>query len=93
MLVVAVRVDDGGSGVFRELYTALLDGAAWHAPDHYYVLGDFAACLEAKKQVAADWRDNRDAFTAKQWRNVCGAGMFSADRAVKEYAKEIWGVK
>lgn len=86
-------LEDGGTGAFRDLYTALLDGAAWHAPDHYYVLGDFAACLEAKKRVAADWRDNRAAFTAKQWRNVCGAGVFSADRAVKEYAQEIWGVK
>ena len=28
-------VSDGGSGDFRELYTALLDGASWHAPDHY----------------------------------------------------------
>ena len=86
-------LDDGGTGGFRDLHTALLDGAAWHAPDHYYVLGDFAACLEAKKRVAADWRDHRAAFTAKQWRNVCGAGRFSADRAVEEYAKEIWGIK
>ena len=27
-------VSDGGSGDFRELYMALLDGASWHAPDH-----------------------------------------------------------
>jgi len=86
-------LDDGGTGVFQELYAALLDGAVWHGPDHYYVLGDFAACLEAKKRVAADWRDHPAAFAAKQWRNVCAAGKFSADRAVKEYAKEIWGVK
>jgi len=85
-------LEDGGTGGFRELYGALLDGTHWHTPDHYYVLGDFAACLEAKKQVAADWRDHREAFVRKQWRNLCAAGPFSADRAVQQYAKEIWGL-
>lgn len=86
-------LDDGGTGDFAELRTALLEGAAWHAPDHYYVLGDFAACLEAKKRVAADWQRDPAAFATKQWRNLCAAGMFSADRAVKEYAEEIWWIK
>ncbi len=86
-------LSDGGTGLFRELYTALLEGAAWHTPDHYYVLGDFAACLDAKKKVAADWRENPTAFAQKQWRNLCAAGKFSADRAVREYAREIWGIK
>lgn len=85
-------LEDGGSGVFRELYDALLEGTHWHTPDHYYVLGDFAACLEAKRQVATDWRDRRAAFVQKQWRNLCAAGPFSADRAVQEYAREIWGL-
>jgi len=85
-------LEDDGTGLFRELYDALLEGAHWHTPDHYYVLGDFAACLQAKKQVAEDWRDRREAFVQKQWRNLCAAGPFSADRAVEEYAKEIWGL-
>ena len=86
-------LEDGGSGIFAELRASLLEGAAWHAPDHYYVLGDFAACLDAKKQVAADYGKHRRQFAAKQWRNLCAAGFFSADRAVEEYAKRIWKIR
>ena len=32
---------DGGTGMFRELYDALLKGASWHQPDHYFLLKDF----------------------------------------------------
>lgn len=86
-------LEDGGTGMFAELRDALLEGASWHAPDHYYVLGDFDACLQAKKQVALDYGRDRRAFAAKQWRNVCAAGPFSADRAIREYAKQIWEIK
>ncbi len=83
-------LSDGGTGMFRELYTSLLDGAHWHAPDHYFVLADFDACLAAKKQVAEDYLNDRTAFQAKQWHNVCAAGPFSSDRAIREYARKIW---
>lgn len=86
-------LDDGGTGVFAALRDALLEGAHWHAPDHYYVLGDFADCLEAKKWVARDYGRDRRRFAAMQWRNVCAAGPFSADRAVRAYAKEIWKIR
>lgn len=86
-------LDDGGTGYFADLRAALLEGASWHAPDHYFVLGDFAACLAAKKQVAADYGKHRRQFAAKQWRNLCAAGFFSADRAVREYAKRIWKIR
>ena len=86
-------LDDGGTGMFRELYTALLDGAEWHAPDHYYLLLDFEECLEAKKQVNRDYAADRLAFAAKQWRNMCAAGKFSSDRTIAEYARDIWHIK
>ena len=86
-------LDDGGTGVFAALRSALLEGASWHAPDHYYVLGDFAACLETKKRVARDYGRDRRTFAAKQWRNLCAAGPFSADRAIREYAKKIWKIR
>ena len=86
-------LDDGGTGLFAELRTSLLEGASWHAPDHYYVLGDFNACLEMKKRVAKDYGRDRRGFAAKQWRNLCAAGVFSADRAIREYAKEIWQIR
>lgn len=86
-------LDDGGTGMFRELYDALLVGAEWHAPDHYFLLQDFSSYLETKKRVNADYRRDRLAFAAKQWRNVCAAGKFSSDRTIEEYAKHIWELK
>ncbi len=86
-------LDDGGTGMFRELYNSLLDGAHWHRPDHYFLLVDFDDYLATRKRAAADYRDDRLGFAAKQWRNLCAAGKFSADRTVAEYAKEIWKIK
>ena len=78
-------------GMLRELHTALLEGASWHAPDHYFVLKDFEPYLTAKLQANADYQDAR-AFSRKCLMNVSGAGKFSSDRTIGQYAKEIWNV-
>lgn len=84
--------NDGGSGDFRELYYALLDGASWHAPDHYYLLGDLESYVEAKLRCNADYQD-RKAFAKKQWMNICNAGKFSSDRTISDYAANIWDIQ
>lgn len=86
-------VSDGGSGDFLELYTSLLDGASWHAPDHYYLLGDLPGYVEAKLRSNADYRGDRLGFAKKQWLNMCNAGKFSSDRTIADYAENIWGIK
>ena len=83
---------DGGSGAFRELYYALLDGASWHVPDHYYLLGDLHSYIEAKLKANADYRDDRAGFLRKCWINMSNAGKFSSDRTIADYAKEIWRI-
>ena len=84
-------VSDDGTGEFRELYFALLDGASWHKPDHYYLLLDLPAYVETKLQALRDYRD-ADAFAQKQWRNTCNAGKFSSDRTIAQYAEECWHI-
>lgn len=86
-------VSDGGSGDFRELYTSLLDGASWHAPDHYYLLGDLESYIEAKLRANSDYSADRLAFAKKQWLNMCNAGKFSSDRTIADYAQNIWNIK
>jgi len=86
-------LDDGGTGVFRELYHALLDGTDWHAADHYFVLRDFDDYLRTRCRVYEDYRQSPDGFAAKGWHNLCAAGRFSADRSVEEYARTIWKLK
>ncbi len=83
--------DDGGTGAFRDLHTSLLDGAPWQRADHYRVLGDFRSYVEAKSRAAADYRDTVG-YARRALANIAASGPFSADRTVKEYAREIWRV-
>ena len=83
--------DDGGSGMFRGLYSALIDGTHWHRPDHYYLLLDLIPYCDAKLRCNADYSDKK-AFTRKCFINMANSGKFSSDRTIKEYASEIWGV-
>ena len=85
-------VSDGGSGDFRELYLSLLDGASWHEPDNYYLLGDLESYVEAKLKSNSDYKNRLD-FAKKQWINMCNAGKFSSDRTIKDYAENIWKIK
>ena len=86
-------VSDGGSGDSRELYTSLLDGASWHAPDHYYLLGDIESYVETKLKSNRDYGMDRLSFAKKQWLNMCNAGKFSSDRTIADYAENIWNIK
>ena len=60
--------------------------------DPYMVLADYADYRLAQQKAEALYRD-RDAFTRMSLMNVAGAGFFSADRSVADYAREIWRTK
>ncbi len=76
----------------KELYTALLDGASWHRPDHYFLLLDYESYLNAKLQANRDYAD-RLAFGRKCLLNVSSGSKFSSDRTIRQYADEIWHIK
>ena len=76
-----------------ELYDALTEGASWHVPDHYYVIGDLKDYIETKLRALRDYKSDRLAFARKQWHNICNAGKFSSDRTIREYASEIWQIE
>ena len=75
----------------RELFTALLDGASWHRPDHYFILKDYDSYLEAKLRANRDYAD-RLAFGRKCLMNLASGGKFSSDRTIRQYASEIWHI-
>ncbi len=83
--------DDGGTGMFRELYDSILVGASWHKADHYYLLHDFLSYCDARLKANADYGD-RFGFTQKCFLNTANAGKFSSDRTIQQYASEIWGI-
>lgn len=78
-------------GAIKELVSSLLIGASWHKPDHYYILLDFDAYMDAKLRVNRDYRDSLG-FARKCLYNVASAGKFSSDRTIRQYAEEIWHV-
>ena len=82
--------DDDGR--LKELHDAVLYGASWHKPDHYYVMQDFASYYETKLQAIRDAKADENAFAKKCLMNTACSGKFSSDRTIREYAKEIWSV-
>ena len=76
----------------RDLFHALVDGAAWHKADHYYLLLDYASYLDAKLKANRDYAD-REAFGRKCLMNVASSAKFSSDRTIRQYAREIWHVE
>ena len=76
-------------GELTELKNALLVGASWHKPDHYFILKDYDSYLEAKLKALRETEDEL-AFARKCLHNIAGAGKFSSDRTIQEYWNELW---
>ena len=82
-------VDDGSNGIFYDLYNSLIHGVDWQAPDPYFLLEDMQDYFETKHRANADYQD-RIGFGRKCLMNTAGAGKFSSDRTIREYAQELW---
>jgi starch phosphorylase len=57
--------------------------------DTYYHCADFRSYVDAQERVSELFRDRR-AWARKALLNVARIGYFSSDRAIREYAEEIW---
>ena len=57
--------------------------------DPYMVLADFADYRNAQKKIDEVWLD-RDRWNRMSLMNIAGAGRFAADRAINDYARDIW---
>ena len=76
---------------FDEIIRSLLtDGHG--AADPYMNLADFHDYVRAQRDVSALYGDRRR-FTNISLVNTAKSGLFSADRAVREYAQNIWNLK
>lgn len=60
--------------------------------DTYFVLADYRAYLDCQERVTQTYLDPQD-WSGKVLRNIALMGKFSSDRAVLEYAQDIWGVE
>jgi starch phosphorylase len=73
----------------QDRYRELVEGVMHH--DYFMVAADFDAYAAKQAEVSARWADQR-AWWRSAIHNVAHVGWFSSDRAVREYADEIWRV-
>lgn len=57
--------------------------------DQYMALADFADYQKAQK-LSADAYQDKERFARMSLMNISGAGVFSADRSIMDYANKIW---
>ena len=60
--------------------------------DKYFVLADFRAFIQAQEKVNALYQD-QEQWTRCSILNTANMGKFSSDRAVREYARDIWNIE
>jgi len=81
------------SGLFspddRDRYRGLVAGLRQH--DHFMVCADFESYCQTQTAMRALWRD-RDAWWRMAALNIARMGWFSSDRAIREYADDIWRI-
>ena len=75
---------------YEDLYQRLLYGADCPA-DQYLLLADFAPYCAASHRVVDTYAD-REKWNRMSLHNIARSGIFAADRAVAEYADNIWPV-
>lgn len=60
--------------------------------DPYMALADFADYQKAQ-QISAEAYKDKERFARMSLMNISGAGVFSADRSIMDYANNIWHTK
>jgi starch phosphorylase len=60
--------------------------------DPYMVLADFDAYQTARMYIDECYK-NTNKWNKMSLHNIAGSGIFSADRSVEDYARDIWKLK
>ena len=76
---------------YDDLYQRLLFGAGGSPADEYLLLADFDSYCEAERRMAETYADLMK-WNRMSLHNIARSGIFAADRAVAEYADNIWHV-
>jgi starch phosphorylase len=85
-LLVKGKLASGKGEGFRDLHDSLVFS------DHYLLLADFASYAECHERVESAWHDP-ERWTRMSIQNTAGAGSFSSDRTIRQYAEEIWNLR
>jgi starch phosphorylase len=72
-------------GLFQPIVNAIMEG------DRYCILADYASYVDCQEKVSQVYRD-QEKWTKMAIFNVARSGKFSSDRAINEYAQNIWHI-
>jgi starch phosphorylase len=75
---------DGDGPALKEIWSALMERG-----DRYMHVADFRSYADTQARAGRLFADRR-AWAAMAIRNVAAMGYFSSDRAIRDYAREIW---
>ncbi|MDP4120087.1 MAG: glycogen/starch/alpha-glucan phosphorylase [Bacillota bacterium] len=84
--VIRKAIDEIGGTKFSPIAQSLLYN------DPYMVMADFADYKKAQ-QYASELYKNSEVWNRMSLVNIANSGIFSADRAIEEYARKIWNLK
>jgi starch phosphorylase len=85
-LIRSGEFDLGDSGVFHPLLGNLLEQG-----DYFMHLADLSAYVQTQQHVGEFYQQPHQ-WSQRAWLNIAGAGPFSSDRTVHEYARNIWAL-
>jgi starch phosphorylase len=85
-LINSGHFSHGDPNLFRPLVASLLKY------DPYMLFADYRSYVDCQDLVSQAYRE-RDNWTRMSILNTVRMGKFSSDRAIREYAQEIWNAK
>ncbi|MEW6067477.1 MAG: glycogen/starch/alpha-glucan phosphorylase [Nitrospirota bacterium] len=71
--------------LFHPIVKSLLEN------DRYFVLADYASYVQCQEKLSRAY-NNKDRWTKMAILNIARCGKFSSDRAIREYAENIWKI-
>ncbi|MBE6836326.1 MAG: glycogen/starch/alpha-glucan phosphorylase [Ruminococcaceae bacterium] len=78
------------NGVNGKFFPEITSGILYNDP--YMVLADFQDYHNAQQTITSLWNDKKK-FAQMSLMNTANAGIFAADRSIREYAENIWHTK
>ncbi len=80
------RFSAGEPGLFRWIVDDILDRG-----DRYFLMADLPSYIDASRRADDDYQHS-DLWASKAILNVARVGIFSSDRTIAEYARDIWHI-
>ena len=76
---------------FDDIANSLVTNA-YKTADKYMILADFRSYVDTQKRVSETYLD-KEKFGNMSLVNIAKSGVFSSDRAIKEYSEKIWNIR